>query len=133
MWIASLLRVRTVLPVALLLMVLCLAGCATEPAFTARDLMPSAEPRRGRYLLTTHGCQTCHVVPGVPGAVGTVGPPLTAIGRRSYLAGRIENNPENMVRWIHNPTSGDPQTVMPVTGISEEDARHVASFLYTLR
>jgi hypothetical protein len=38
-----------------------------------------------------------------------------------------------MARWISNPKSVDDKTAMPVTGISVEDARHVAAFLYTLR
>jgi cytochrome c2 len=37
------------------------------------------------------------------------------------------------VRWIVNPRAVSPKTAMPVTGISEADARHVAAYLLTLR
>jgi nitrite reductase (NO-forming)/hydroxylamine reductase len=47
---------------------------------------PSAEKPAGLYekelaisAFTKGGCSACHVIPGVPGAVGTIGPDLTAI------------------------------------------------------
>jgi cytochrome c len=35
-----------------------------------------------------------------------------------------------MVRWIVNPQQFSPQTAMPATGITEEEARDVAAYLY---
>jgi cytochrome c1 len=61
-----------------------------------------------------------------------VGPPLSGLGARAYLAGRLENRPENLVRWIINPRSVDPQTVMPNVGVTPHDGRDIAAFLYTL-
>jgi putative membrane protein len=119
---------------ALSTILILISSCALVPPPKPRGFEnTNANPLRGRNLIFAYGCHTCHTIPGVGGATGNVGPPLTAVGRRSYLAGRIQNTPENMVRWIHNPKSVDEQTAMPVTGISESDARHVASFLYTLR
>jgi cytochrome c len=66
-------------------------------------------------------------------ATATVGPPLMQIGLRSYLAGRIDNTPENMIKWIRQPHSVDPQTAMPETGVTESDGRDIAAYLYTLR
>ena len=80
--------------------------------------MPSMQVTRGK---------------GIAGARGLVGPPLNAMGLRGYIAGRMPNKPENMIHWIAHPHSVDPQTAMPETGISEDDARHVAAYLYTLR
>jgi cytochrome c oxidase assembly factor CtaG/cytochrome c2 len=121
-------------PLALLAMCFLLSSCGDpDPNFSASELVPGADPARGRSLLQAYGCVTCHVIPGVAGATGTVGPPLNAVGRRTYLAGRITNTPDNMTRWISNPKSVDDQTAMPVTGISADDARHVAAYLYTLR
>jgi cytochrome c1 len=34
-------------------------------------------------------------------------------------------------QWIVDPHSVSPKTAMPVTGISIDDARDVAAFLYT--
>lgn len=86
----------------------------------------------GRRLLRTYGCDTCHTIPGVPSAVAHVGPPLTAVARRSYLAGRLPNTPDNMRLWIRFPKRVDPQTAMPETGLTEEDARDIVAYLYTL-
>jgi cytochrome c1 len=69
----------------------------------------------------------------IAGARGLLGPPLNAMGLRGYIAGQMPNKPENMTHCIAHPRSVDPQTVMPETGISEDDARHVAAYLYTLR
>lgn len=61
------------------------------------------------------------------------GPPLTKVALRTYLAGHIQNTPENMARWIVNPQEVDEKTVMPNTGVRPEDALHIVRYLYTLR
>ena len=66
-------------------------------------------------------------------ADATVGPPLIQIGRRTYLAGRLENTPENLIHWIRQPRSVDEKTAMPDTGVTERDGRDIAAYLYTLR
>ena len=66
-------------------------------------------------------------------ADATLGPPLTRIAHRVYLAGHIENTPENMIQWIRHPHSIDERTLMPEMGVSDTDARDIAAFLYTLR
>jgi len=91
------------------------------------------EPARGRLQIHNYGCDSCHTIPGILTATATVGPPLTAIGRRTYLAGRIENTPENMMRWIRFPRSVDDQTAMPETGVTDRDSRDIVAYLYTLR
>jgi mono/diheme cytochrome c family protein len=78
------------------------------------------------------GCAGCHQIPGVTGAVGTVGPALAGLSRRVYIGGVLTNTPENMVRWIINPPAIDEKTAMPATGISEAEARDVAAYLYSL-
>jgi putative membrane protein len=117
--------------VAVALLVVLIGGCGGV------DQTPSTvtggDPRRGRELMTMYGCQVCHHIPGVPGAHGTVGPPLDGMGVRSYVAGRLANNPENLIRWIRTPQSVGPQTAMPDMGVTEQDGRDLAAFLYTLR
>ena len=80
-----------------------------------------------------YGCASCHTIPGVPGANGLVGPPLSGVARRVYLGGVLPNTPENMVRWIQAPQEIAPATAMPDMGLSERVARDMASYLYTLR
>ena len=87
--------------------------------------------QRGRTLVAWYGCISCHEVPAMP-VVGLVGPPLRGVARRSYLAGRLPNTPESMIRWIRNPVQVDSDTVMPEMNIGDQDARDIAAFLYTL-
>jgi len=91
------------------------------------------DPARGRDAIGRYGCDTCHTIPGVATAHGTVGPPLTAIATRSYLGGEVENTPANMQLWIRHPRDVEPRTVMPDTGVTEADGRDIAAYLYTLR
>jgi len=91
------------------------------------------DPAQGRAAVSRYGCGSCHVIPGIQGANGLVGPPLAGIASRVYIAGVLANTPENLMRWIQDPPSVDPLTAMPNTGVTEADARHLASFLYTLR
>lgn len=88
---------------------------------------------RGATIIASEGCGGCHIVPGIRGAHGLVGPPLTSFGRRAYIAGRVANSPANLVRWIYDPHLIDPETVMPRLGLTEQQARDVAAYLYTLR
>jgi cytochrome c1 len=54
-------------------------------------------------------------------------------GQRTFIAGEVPNSPENLVRWIRSPKSIEPGTAMPELGLSDQDARDVAAYLYTLR
>jgi len=120
--------------VLLILISMLAAGCdrTNEPDRVARELT-GGDPIRGRDAIHNYGCDTCHTIPGILTATATVGPPLTAVGRRTYLAGRLENTPENMIRWIKHPRSVDEQTAMPETGVNDQDGRNIAAYLYTLR
>jgi cytochrome c len=73
------------------------------------------------------------MVPGVSGASGLVGPPLAGIANRVYVAGVLQNTPENLIRWLENPPAVDEHTVMPNLGVTHQDAIDIAGYLYTLR
>jgi len=109
------------------------SGCSRiSHAADARQLT-GGDPYRGRDRIRQYGCDSCHTIPGVPTADATVGPPLDAVARRVYLAGRIENTPENMRRWIQHPHAVDEKTAMPEMGVSDRDSRDIVAYLYTLR
>ena len=38
-----------------------------------------------------------------------------------------------MIKWIQHPQSIDPKNAMPDLGVTDQDARDIAAFLYTLR
>lgn len=85
-------------------------------------------------IMLANGCGGCHTIPGVPGAQGLVGPRLDAtLSSRVYLAGVLPNDRENMIRFLRSARELVPHTAMPSTGISEQDARDVAAYLYALR
>jgi putative membrane protein len=109
-----------------------LVGCR-QGSSRNTQLIAGSDHERGQQIMGAYGCPTCHVIPGVRGATGKVGPPLTGVADRVYLAGRVANEPQNMIDWIRNPQKIDPQTAMPNTGVTERDARDIAAYLYTLK
>jgi cytochrome c oxidase assembly factor CtaG len=109
------------------------AGCGVMPHERDVRRLTGGDPYSGRSRIAQYGCDTCHTIPGVPTADATVGPPLTGVARRVFLAGHIENTPENMMRWIQHPRSFDEKTAMPEMGVSDRDSRDITAYLYTLR
>ncbi len=100
-----------------------LAGCGED----------DAQVERGQRLLAQYQCTSCHSIPGVPGAQARVGPPLQKFGLRSYISGEVPNRPDNLARWIQEPTALLPGTLMPAMGASDADARDMAAYLSALR
>jgi cytochrome c2 len=123
---------KALLGAGLALAVALLCGCEGDVERTAAA-MTGGSPQRGRTIIRRYGCETCHSIPGVEGARGLVGPPLDNIGSRAILAGRLSNTPDNLMRWIRDPQGIEPGTAMPVLGVTEQDGRDIAAYLYTLR
>ena len=84
---------------------LVVAACSTPGGAVPGAEPTLGDPDRGQRLISDYGCGSCHVVPGVNGADGLVGPPLTDFGRRSYIAGVLPNNADNLQHWISDPQS----------------------------
>jgi cytochrome c1 len=120
-----------------LVVLLCIAGGASLLAWrftSAHDSPPGylGSPQLGRALLPRYGCPACHLIPGAaPG--GMVGPPLTEIGSRGYIAGRFPNEPIELEEWLEHPQAMKPGTAMPDLDVSERDARDIAAYLATLK
>jgi cytochrome c2 len=109
-----------------------LTSCTDKATKWSREIT-GGNPERGRVALTSYGCVSCHQIPGVPGAVALTAPPLIGISQRSYLAGMLENTPENLILWIQHPRRVNPHTAMPEQGVSKEEARDMAAYLYSTR
>ena len=107
-----------------------LAGCE-KPGPNAPLTVAGGDAARAPQLMRYYGCPTCHTIPGVPTPAGTIGPPLKDLKKRAYIGGVLSNSADNLVQWIHDPQKFSPRSAMPKTGISEEEARHVASYLYS--
>ena len=116
------------------------AGCDLSAIFAPATMnlenkqVQGGDPARGLALLATgaHGCQACHAVPGVRNPKGVAGPPLAGMARRGFIAGQLPNKPGVMVAFLQNPPALVPTTGMPSVGLSLEEARHIAAYLYTL-
>jgi cytochrome c1 len=91
------------------------------------------DAQRGLAVIEVYGCGSCHTIPGVRSANGLVGPPLLWWSRRTFIAGQLPNTPENLVHWIRSPEAVEAGTAMPTLGLSDQQARDAAAYLYTLR
>lgn len=108
------------------LLVLPAIACSSDRRSTDVDV---PDPERGRELANTSGCGACHIIGGVHEANGTIGPPLTGIAQRSYIAGMLPNTPQNLALWIRVPQSVKPGNAMPDLGLSTREAEDIAAFL----
>jgi|SRR5947209_17638323 len=87
----------------------------------------------GQTDIRKYGCNGCHEINGVPGARGLIGPRLDGLSQRYYIAGELPNTPNNLMLWIEHPRQVEPHTAMPEMGVTEQDSRDIAAYLYTLR
>jgi cytochrome c len=103
---------------------------ASERDAAARA-MTGGDPIQAATLMNRYGCAGCHTIPGVPGADGQVGGPLTDMRKRVFIAGVMPNTAGNLIDWIVQPQAHDPHSGMPITGITPGEARDVAAWLYS--
>jgi cytochrome c oxidase subunit 2 len=124
----------------------------TSDAFDAAPLdswremqkAPAAEDAaliaKGRQLFSTKTCATCHTIRG-DGYIGVVGPELTHVGSRSTIAaGLLQNNRDELHRWIHAPNEVKPGNTMWVKGyvangikLTPEDEDALVNYLESLK
>ncbi|HXN34946.1 MAG TPA: cytochrome c oxidase subunit II [Opitutaceae bacterium] len=95
---------------------------------------------RGRALFTAKTCIQCHTIRGDAG-VGVAGPELTHVGSRTTIAGGLlENNRDELHRWIHAPNEVKPGNKMWVNGylvnnikLTAEDEDALVAYLSSLK
>lgn len=125
-------------------LLLALAGCNGEAGHGEEEppnqvalergpqTVPGGDRQRGVERLVEYGCGSCHTIPGIARADGRVGPPLNFWADRQYIAGSLPNTPDNLIYWIQFPQAVEPGTVMPNLGVSEDEARDMAAYLFGL-
>jgi cytochrome c len=94
--------------------------------------LTAGDPAHGRDLAQSKGCVGCHNIPGTRGPRGNVGPPLDGIANRVYIGGVLLNTPDNLRQWLLDPPRIDPKSAMPAVGLTDQEARDLSAFLYTL-
>ncbi len=95
---------------------------------------------KGRELFKAKTCIQCHTIRG-DGAIGVTGPELTHIASRTTIAGGLlENNRDQLHRWIHAPGEVKPGNTMWVTGylgnnikLTPEDEDALMAYLESLK
>ena len=123
----------------LILLVLALAqACnrdeAAKPMAKPAEAVPIGNEERGKALTAQYGCNVCHAVPGTEGPQGALGPSLAGVASRPTLSfGTVQNTPENLVKYIQDPPSMNPQSSMPPIGLTDVDAKDIAAYVLTLK
>lgn len=116
--------------IAAVLLGVLLVACGEREGTQTPPGPVSGNRQLGKALLADYGCAACHRINGIAPRPGLVGPPLQDIAKASYIAGVLPNTEDNMVRWIMHPREVSPGTAMPDLGVSAEQARDMAAYLY---
>ncbi len=86
----------------------------------------------GKAIFARSACVGCHTIRGV--STGALGPDLTTFGsRRTLAAGMLPNTVEAVTAWLKNPPALKPGAKMPPLGLTDAQARAVATYLLSLR
>ncbi len=95
---------------------------------------PDAAAGRGQALFLAAGCGGCHAVRGTA-ASGTVGPDLSRLGARRFLAAAsLPNTAENLGRFITAGQSVKPGNLMPEFRIfTAEELNDLTAYLGSLK
>ncbi len=110
-----------------------LSNCARNNQVAVAEEATGGSVQLGERFLYSYNCGSCHSIPGIAEAKGTVGPPLGGFANRNYISGSLLNTPGNLVRWIVDPKQIEAETAMPKLGVTGEQAVDIAAYLYTLR
>jgi cytochrome c oxidase subunit II len=84
-------------------------------------------------------CIGCHTMQGVEGAVARVGPNLSHLmSRKTFAGATFDISPENLHKWIENPSAMKPMrpekgTGMPKIPLSDTEISQLVAFLTTLK
>lgn len=111
---------------------------AEYAAWLQNEARPAVEPTDsavliGKQLVTAGACAGCHTIEGTNAKFGQTAPNLTHLARRTTIAaGLMENNAENLTKWITNPQAVKPGALMPAHLVPEQQIKYVVAYLQTL-
>jgi cytochrome c oxidase subunit 2 len=102
------------------------------------QLQPSTPPadedqRKGQAVFLGKPCALCHTVRGTP-AGGRIGPDLTHLGSRQYLASAtLPLTRGALGAWISDPQGIKPGVHMPMTQLQPDEIHPLLSYLVGLK
>jgi cytochrome c oxidase subunit 2 len=92
-----------------------------------------SERQRGMEIFMSKPCVMCHSIRGTT-AGGRVGPDLTHVGSRQYIAaGTLPNTRGNLAAWIVDPQGIKPGVHMPLVQLEPEEVQPLATYLESLK
>lgn len=75
-----------------------------------------------------HSCIVCHTMAGVSG--GVAGPNLSHVGSRTTIAsGTLPNDSDGLARWLRDPLSEKPGSLMPKIGLTDDEIAALVAYL----
>jgi cytochrome c1 len=123
-----------------------LATLPKQPEVTSLPFYQQLNPQQqqGVQVILQRGCGSCHTIPNIPGASGTIGPNLgphddvPPLSQRPMIAtypnGVVPNaSVDDLAKWIEDPPSLKPGTAMPKLGLSADEAAAAAAYLYSIQ
>jgi cytochrome c len=121
------------MPFVIAVLLMAFTGCKPSGATKLwASETTGGNPEHGKDAIGRYGCAACHTIDGIS-SEAMVGPPLTRMAARSYLAGNMQNNATNLIRFIQHPRQVHNDTAMPEMGVTDEEARDIAAYLYTYK
>ena len=110
----------------LVFLMLALAACSPKAVEPPAAAQPTQASQPGLYdkelavqAFQKGGCTACHVIPGVPGAVGTIGPDLSAIGEEAedrIESGEYTGAAKDVTGYLHEAIANPDAFISPNCG-----------------
>jgi len=98
-----------------------------------QDAAPaSPDAAAGSALFISKACFACHTIRGTI-AAGKVGPDLTHLMSRDTIgSGSVPNTPANLIKWVRDPATFKPGTLMPAQDLTDQELGQIVAYLMTL-
>ena len=118
------------------LLLLGLTACSGKIDYEHGASMTGGDPAAGKDKIILHDCHSCHDIPGIPVNRDTRGPSLKHWSRRSTIAKRWPNTPEDLQDFLQHPErmlhGTNMKNEMTMSSVKAGDAKDIAAYLFSL-
>jgi len=92
-----------------------------------------SDSQQGQQIFMSQTCSQCHAIEGTA-AKANVGPNLSHLADRKTIgSGLLENNTDNVTKWIMNAQQFKPGCHMPNMRLKDKEAHDIAVYLENLK